>query len=84
MKLLAERDLSELLGVNRATLRRWREDGTGPLFVRLGSKLIRYREDDLTAFLDRRSGGEPFPEDRIQASRNAIPGAKSVNRPGRK
>jgi predicted DNA-binding transcriptional regulator AlpA len=56
MRLLVETEVRNLLGVNRATLRRWRQRNTGPPFLKLGPKLIRYREDDLAAFLDSRKG----------------------------
>jgi predicted DNA-binding transcriptional regulator AlpA len=56
-KLFAEHEVASLLRVDRATLRRWREKGTGPKFLRIGPKLIRYRQDALTSFLDGQQAG---------------------------
>jgi predicted DNA-binding transcriptional regulator AlpA len=51
MKLLTARQAGELLGVSPETLERWRGAGTGPAFVRLSGKYIRYQPDDLEAFI---------------------------------
>lgn len=40
------------LGVSNRTLEDWRCRGGGPLFVRLGRRLIRYRPCDLNTFVD--------------------------------
>jgi len=39
------------LGVNAKVLERWRGSGDGPAFVRMSSKTIRYRPEDLEAFV---------------------------------
>jgi predicted DNA-binding transcriptional regulator AlpA len=39
------------LGVAPTTLAAWRSRGTGPSFVKLGAKLVRYRRADLAAFV---------------------------------
>jgi predicted DNA-binding transcriptional regulator AlpA len=39
------------LGVAPATLAAWRSRGTGPTFVKLGAKLVRYRRADLSSFI---------------------------------
>ncbi|WP_298162643.1 AlpA family transcriptional regulator [Acidocella sp.] len=51
MKLLTARQAGELLGVSPETLERWRGAGTGPAFIRLSGRYIRYRQDDLEAFI---------------------------------
>ncbi len=33
------------------TMQRWRQDGSGPIYIKLG-RLIRYRQTDLDHFLD--------------------------------
>lgn len=38
---------AEYLDVSEATLKRWRQAGEGPKFIRLGKKLIKYRQSDL-------------------------------------
>jgi hypothetical protein len=55
-KLLHERDAARILGVSGSTLRRWRTLRIGPPYICVSSKpggAIRYRESDLTAWLER-------------------------------
>ena len=44
--------------ISTRTLQRWRLEGVGPTYVKLG-RLVRYRQSDLDAFLDQltRPGG---------------------------
>lgn len=51
-KLLNQKQASRLLNLSPRTLERFRADGRGPLFVRLGA-LIRYDLDDLMTWVDR-------------------------------
>ncbi len=51
MKLLTARQAGELLGVSPETLERWRGAGTGPAFVKLSGRYVRYQQDDLEAFI---------------------------------
>jgi predicted site-specific integrase-resolvase len=44
------------LGVTCATLKAWRHRGRGPAFVRVG-RAVRYRPEDLAAFLARHRVG---------------------------
>ena len=46
-----EKETAEFLGCSVAALRKWRLLGTGPAYVKVG-RLVRYREDDLVAYLD--------------------------------
>ncbi|AHG87559.1 hypothetical protein J421_0043 [Gemmatirosa kalamazoonensis] len=67
--LLTEIDLAQLLGVKPATLRDWRVDGRGPVFVQLGRR-VRYRPADVDRWLDeqtRRSTSDPGPRRRRSA-----------------
>ena len=34
--------LADLLGLSPVTLQRWRADGTGPDWIKVGSKAVRY------------------------------------------
>ena len=47
---LTEQELSKRLNVSVATLRRWRLEKRGPLFVKVGS-LVRYRPEDLDSWV---------------------------------
>ena len=52
--LMNEHQAAALLGVAVKTLRNWRCRGDGPKFVKLGGgRMVRYRESDLTAFIER-------------------------------
>jgi hypothetical protein len=49
--LLTAPQAAEHLGVTPDLLERWRGAGTGPAFVRLSPKHIRYKEADLDEFV---------------------------------
>ena len=50
--LITERDASEPLGVSVRTLQKWRLQGNGPRFVKLGHA-VRYDVKDLEAYIER-------------------------------
>jgi hypothetical protein len=50
-ELLSPNDAARILGVTEAALSRFRYEHRGPVFVRIG-KLVRYREADLTVWLE--------------------------------
>jgi len=52
--LLAPAELASELGVSVATLRQWRWRGEGPAHIKLNSRVIRYKADDVDAWLARR------------------------------
>ena len=47
---LNEQEVSKRLNVSVATLRRWRLEKRGPMFVKVGS-LVRYRPEDLDSWV---------------------------------
>ncbi len=47
---LNEQEVSKHLNVSVATLRRWRLEKRGPMFVNVGS-LVRYRPEDLDSWV---------------------------------
>ena len=52
--LLNTEDIMEIYGVGKSTVDQWRLRGCGPKFIRLdGSRLIRYRRDDVLEHLNR-------------------------------
>ena len=53
--LLTPQQLSKYLGVTTKCLERWRMSGEGATFIRLSRKVIRYRMDDVVAFINRRA-----------------------------
>ncbi len=63
-KLLNDHEVAARVGVSVATVRRWRQLGTGPLYLKIGA-LARYRLQDIHDWLDSRpTGGDPT--DRMQ------------------
>ncbi len=49
--VLTQKDVAAFLKVSVGTVKRWRMDGRGPKFSRLGGRLPRYRMADVQAFL---------------------------------
>jgi predicted DNA-binding transcriptional regulator AlpA len=50
-KMLNEQETAEFLNCSVAALRRWRQEGRGPSYFRVG-RLIRYGNADIEAFLE--------------------------------
>ena len=53
-KYLAPDEASQFIGAAVQTMARWRCEGGGPPFIRVGSRRIRYALDDLIAWMDAR------------------------------
>ena len=51
--VLTTREAAAYLGLATSTLNKWRCDGDGPHFLKLG-RAVRYRQDDLDRFLKKR------------------------------
>jgi predicted DNA-binding transcriptional regulator AlpA len=49
--LLTARQAAEYLGLPEATLAQWRSQRRGPQYIKLESRLVRYRSSDLEAYL---------------------------------
>ena len=58
--VMTESETAEHIGISLSGLRKWRNDGSGPPYIRIG-RLIRYREKDIEEWLAHRtvSPGEP-------------------------
>jgi predicted DNA-binding transcriptional regulator AlpA len=52
VQLLNEHAVAKLLGVSVATVRRWRLLREGPKFIRVGAASVRYRSEDLAAYIE--------------------------------
>ena len=52
--LMTTSAVAEWTGLSEVTLRRWRTEGKGPSFVRLG-RAVRYRREDIAAFVELRT-----------------------------
>jgi hypothetical protein len=51
--LLTPAEAAERLGVGVRVLERWRSTGDGPAYAKLTSRTLRYRAEDLEAFVSR-------------------------------
>lgn len=60
--LLTEREVAARLQVSIGTVRRWRFLKTGPRFIKVSGSAVRYRPEDLKAYLDARPTGGGHPE----------------------
>ena len=66
LNLLTETDVAARLKVSLASVRRWRLEKRGPVFVKVGA-CVRYRPEDLESWvtsLPTGSGNHPAPSDR--------------------
>lgn len=62
--LLNEHDVARITGLSVASIRRWRLLRKGPKYIKVGAA-VRYRSEDVAAWLDSRpTGGEPPKEAR--------------------
>jgi len=52
--VMTESETAEHIGISLSGLRKWRNDGSGPPYVRLG-RLIRYRRTVVEEWLERRT-----------------------------
>lgn len=51
-RLLSTKEFAARVGVTEATARYWRWAGEGPRWMKLGKKIVKYRESDIAAWLD--------------------------------
>ena len=49
--LFPEKRAASFLGVSAKSLQKWRVTGTGPAYVRISARCIRYRRVDLVAWI---------------------------------
>lgn len=50
-RLLTTEEAAAFLGTSPRTLECWRYVGGGPVYNKVGKRLVRYRESDLSAFI---------------------------------
>jgi len=55
--LLETGTLAEQLDVRPVTLEKWRQNGTGPRYIKIG-RLVRYRQSDVDQWLQSRTVGD--------------------------
>lgn len=69
-KLLSERDVETTYGIERRTLQAWRLRGQGPVFLKVG-RMVRYRVEDIEAFLDAARRTSTSDDGRVLAASQA-------------
>jgi len=70
-RLLDSKETATVLGCTQAALALWRRQRRGPTYVRLGLRMVRYRERDLARWLEA-GRVEPGPgTQKRRSSRNA-------------
>lgn len=52
LRIIRVKELAALLCVDRVTLWRWEKDGEMPHSLRLGPRLVGWRQEDIQAWLD--------------------------------
>ena len=52
--LLNEHDVARITGMPVATVRRWRLLGQGPRYIKIGAAAVRYKPEDISAWLESR------------------------------
>lgn len=50
--LIDEKEAARLLSLSAAMMRKWRGNGGGPKYFKVGGTAVRYRKSDLIKFLD--------------------------------
>jgi predicted DNA-binding transcriptional regulator AlpA len=69
MVVHGEAAAAQILGVSQRTLQRWRQDGSGPRFVRLGLRRIGYSDTAICEFIETRTvastSQNPRPADQL-------------------
>lgn len=51
-RVLTQKEVAEYFSVSVAVLIKWRRENRGPAFVRMGKRLIRYRQQDLDKWME--------------------------------
>lgn len=58
-RLLTPKEAAAFLSRSESALKQWRAKGTGPAYVKLNERTLRYRESDLMAWIEAKTqGGE--------------------------
>ncbi len=60
-KIIRINELSDLLGISKVTLWRWRKEGMLPVPILLGNRVVAWREDDINAWLNERANESSLP-----------------------
>ena len=58
-KVMTTKQAAEYLQISERTLQRWRDEGRGPKYIQPEPKVIRYRESDITAWLEQDDTQDP-------------------------
>ena len=62
-KIMSPKEVSEYIGIGLSTLALWRATGTGPQYIKILRRLVRYRKDEVDKWLNGQTseiGGKPL------------------------
>jgi hypothetical protein len=71
LSLLTESDVAERLQVSLASVRRWRLEKRGPVFVKVGA-LVRYRPEDLELWITALPTSGDQPRSQPESDNNGL------------
>lgn len=77
--LLSERQVARITGMSVATVRRWRLLGQGPKYLKLNAA-VRYRPEDVAAWLESRPSGGEANVVRLADSRGGDVGSRGARK----
>ena len=66
--LLLKNEVAEILRVRPQTLDKWRMEGSGPLFVSVNGRSVRYRRKDVEAFIEASTCSNTLEASRVMAA----------------
>jgi predicted site-specific integrase-resolvase len=71
IETMREQDAARALGVSVKTLQKWRHFGGGPNYIKISSRCVRYRPEDLAAFLNARVARSTSDRTQAELERDA-------------
>ena len=69
--LLNENQVAQFLNCTKAALRRWRREGRGPRFVKIG-RLVRYRQEEIEDFVNQNTVQARLAGVELEGERNEL------------
>ena len=69
--LLLKDEVAEILRVRPQTLDKWRMDGSGPRFVSVNGRSVRYRSKDVEAYIEASICSNTLEASRVMAATGA-------------
>ena len=71
MTLFTEEQVAQFLNCTKSALRRWRREGRGPRFVKIG-RLVRYRQEHVEDFVNQNTVQAHLAGVELEGDRNEL------------